>query len=246
VPFDPDTAIGGPYDHFPSTRLSLLETASAANPLSRGALDQVAALYWKPVYKYVRLKWRKTNEDAKDLTQAFFTSALEREFFGRFDPQQASFRTYLRMAVDRFAANAHAAAQRQKRGGGAPLTSLDSTRDSTIEVESPTESPEDAFHREWQRQLFSLAIDDLRAHSEQTAKQIQFKIFEEYDLAADSRPSYADLADRYNIASTTVTNHLAWARRTLRVFVTARLRAVTSGDRELRSEIRSAFGKDPR
>lgn len=45
------------------------------------------------------------------------TAALECEFFERFDPNKASFRTYLRMAVERFAANEHATSQRQKRGG---------------------------------------------------------------------------------------------------------------------------------
>src|ERR1700732_4558116 len=126
MPFDPDTAIGGARDRFPSTRLSLIESVSAGDALRSDALDQVAALYWKPVYKYIRLKWSKSNEEAKDLTQGFFASALERDFFQRFDPRKASFRTYLRMALDRFAANEHAAAHRQKRGSAVSITALDS------------------------------------------------------------------------------------------------------------------------
>jgi hypothetical protein len=35
-----------------------------------------------------------------------------------------------------------------------------------------------------------------------------------------------------------VTNYLAWARRRLRGYVTERLRGVTSGERELREEMR--------
>src|SRR5207244_11016758 len=66
------------------------------------------------------------NEDAKDLTQSFFTSALEREFFQRFDPTRASFRTYLRMALERFAASDHAARTRQKR-----------SEEHTSELQSP-------------------------------------------------------------------------------------------------------------
>jgi hypothetical protein len=71
MPFDPDTAIGGARDRFPSTRLSLIESVSAGDALRSDALDQVAALYWKPVYKYIRLKWSKSNEEAKDLTRLF-------------------------------------------------------------------------------------------------------------------------------------------------------------------------------
>src|SRR5215472_1200656 len=146
---DPDTAIGGRGDRFPSTRHSLFEAVAGPGTLPSGALEEVVALYWKPVYKYIRIKWRKDNEAAKDLTQSFFASALEREFFEQFDPAKASFRTYLRMALDRFAANQHAAANRQKRGGAVVLEALD--EEGNIQPSSP-ETPETVFHREWQRQ----------------------------------------------------------------------------------------------
>jgi RNA polymerase sigma factor (sigma-70 family) len=227
---DADTQIGGPHGHFPSTQLSLLEAATKG--LSSDALERVMALYWKPVYRFIRLKFRKNNEDAKDLTQGFFTTALERDFFSRFDPAKASFRTYLRMAVERFAANEHAASNRQKRGGDIQFEPVE---DQAI----PTESPEQIFEREWQRQLFALALDDLRTHCDASGKQMQFRIFEAYDLASDEaeRPSYAALAACHHIAETAVTNHLAWARRTLRGFVNSRLRGVTSGEDELRREM---------
>lgn len=226
---DPDTAIGGPHDHFPSTQSSLLEAAAAG--LGNDALDRVIATYWKPVYRYIRLKFRKDNEDAKDLTQSFFASALERDFFARFDPDKASFRTYIRMAVERFAANQYAGANRKKRGGGIEFEPVE-------DQEVATESPEQVFEREWQRQLFRLAIDDLRAHCRAIGKELQFRIFEVYDLAEDPRPSYADLARQNGIPETSVTNYLAWARGMLRGFLSERLRGTTSGPRELRDEMR--------
>jgi RNA polymerase sigma factor (sigma-70 family) len=229
---DSDTSIGGPHDRFPSTQLSLLEAVAAGLPAD--ALERVIALYWKPVYRFVRLKFHKDNEDAKDLTQGFFTAALERDFFSRFDPDKASFRTYLRMAVERFAANQHAAANRQKRGGEIEFELIE-------EQEVATESPEQAFEREWQRQLFSLAVDDLRAHCEECGKQAQFRIFQAYDLTDAERPSYAELAARHAIPETSVTNYLAWARRMLREFVTDRLRGTTSGPQELRQEMRGLW-----
>jgi len=224
-----DTAIGGPHAQFPSTQLSLLAAASGSLP--NDALDRIIALYWKPVYRFVRLKFRKDNEDAKDLTQSFFATALERDFFLRFDPSKASFRTYLRMAVERFAANQHAAAHCQKRGGEIRFEPVD-------DQEVAGDSPEEAFEREWRRQLFTLALEDLAACAAREGKQLQLAIFEAYDLAAAERPSYAALGARHDIAETAVTNHLAWARRTLRGFVTERLQGVTPGERELRQEMR--------
>src|SRR5947209_7205424 len=119
---DPDTAIGGAANRFPSTRLSLIEAASGS--LSGQALEQIIALYWKPVYAFLRFKFRLDNEAAKDLTQSFFTSALERDFFQRFDPAKAGFRTYLRLAVERFAAGDYASAHRLKRGGDIEFTDI--------------------------------------------------------------------------------------------------------------------------
>jgi RNA polymerase sigma factor (sigma-70 family) len=224
---DPDTAIGGNRDRFPSTQVSLIE-AAAGEPL---AMEQIAALYWKPVYKFIRFKFHKDNEAAKDLTQGFFASALEREFFQRFDPSKAGFRTYLRLAVERFAANQHEAENRQKRGGGVEFAELDAQAASS-------ESPEDIFLQEWRRQLFALAIEDLRAESDRAGRHTEWQVFEAYDLAEGERPSYAELARRHGVPETSVTNYLAWARRRLRVFVTERLRGVTSGERELREEMR--------
>jgi len=229
---DSDTAIGGPHDQFPSTQVSLLEATAAG--MSSEALDWVIALYWKPVYRFIRLKFHKNNEDAKDLTQGFFAAALRRDFFARFDPAKASFRSYLRMAVERFAANQYAAANRQKRGGNIQFEPVG-------DRVAATESPEQVFEREWQRQLFCLALDDLRAHCNENGKQLQFRVFQDYDLADDKRPTYAELAVRHGIPETSVTNYLAWARRMLLGFVTERLRGTTSGARELREEMRRVW-----
>lgn len=230
--WDSDTAIGGRNDKFPSTQLSLIEAANGSLP--NEALERVIALYWKPVYRFVRVKFRKSNEDSKDLTQSFFATAIQRDFFARFDPTKATFRTYLRMAVEHFTANEYASVKRLKRGGHVEFEPIE-------EQAATAESPEQVFEREWQRQLFVLAIDDLRTHCADCGKQLQFEIFEAYDLTQDGRHSYADLGRRYGVAETSITNHLAWARRMLREFITLRLQGVTSNERELRREMRRTW-----
>jgi RNA polymerase sigma factor (sigma-70 family) len=219
-------------DAFPTTQLSLLEAVSGPGAVPNEALERVAALYWKPVCRFVRLKYHQPADAAEDLTQEFFASALERDFFRRFDPALASFRTYLRMAVEHFAANQYAAANRQKRGGGVAFEAADE-----IQIAAGL-SPEEIFEQEWRRQVFALALDDLRAHCESAGKRVHWEVFAAYDLAdAAERPSYADLASQHGIAETSVTNYLAWARRMLRGFAEARLRGVTAGEAELRREM---------
>ncbi len=74
-----DTEVGGPGGHaFPTTSWSLVRKA-VAGPASerRERMGQLLAVYWKPVYRYIRASWGESSEDAKDLTQGFFGLLLE-------------------------------------------------------------------------------------------------------------------------------------------------------------------------
>ena len=211
----------------------------------RAALDQLLAVYWKPVYKYVRLKWNKSPDDAEDLTQSFFAALLERDWLARFDPGKAKFRTYLRLCIDGHAGHEYEASKRLKRSGAHEMLSLDFP-DAERELAGLAQAPdslEDYFHREWQRQMFALAVADLRSLSEKEEKQIQFAVFEAYDLAESRRPTYGELAARHGIPETQVTNYLAWARRELRRLVLARLERVTATDQEFREDARGLLGE---
>lgn len=240
--FESDTSIGGPVGRFPATRPSMIALAAGDDHDRRQhAIDAIAAVYWKPVYKYIRLQLRQSNEDAKDLTQTFIADLVTGDLIARFDPSRASFRTYLRLCVDGFVGHARESASRLKRGGGATMVPIDV---EVVERELASESggtPEDIFHREWQRQMFALGVEDLRQVARDAGKQTSFAIFEAHDLA-DEPPSYARLADDFGVTVATVTNHLAWARRELRRLVLARVESLTASPAEFAREVRGLFG----
>lgn len=206
------------------------------------AIGVIADLYWKPAYKYIRLKWRRSEEDAMDDTQDFFAHLLDRNLLARWDPARASFRTYLRLSIDGHVKNRLTADARLKRGGGAHhFEQMDfSGAEQELSLADPAANPEEIFHREWQRQVFQSAIADLRREHGESAR---FKVFEQYDLAPDPdlRPSYDEIARQNEIPVTSVTNHLAWARRELRKRVLEVLTRTTGGDSELRRETRALF-----
>jgi RNA polymerase sigma factor (sigma-70 family) len=189
---------------FPLTRRSVVRAAASADPLTRRrAFEALVAAYWKPVYKYLRLKWAAPEEDAEDLTQGFFARALEKGFFDRFDPERARFRTYLRTCLDGFVANERKSAHRLKRGGGAEHVSLDfAGAEAELARTGPPEGTDmhEYFHREWVRSLFGLAVDALRRRCAEAGKKVPFALFERYDLDGSDaalRPSYAELAGRW-------------------------------------------------
>src|ERR1044071_3864329 len=101
---------------FPATRSSVMASIRSADlEVRRQAFGVLVSAYWKPGYKHLRLRWNTSPEDAQDLTQDFFTQALDKGFFAGYDPARARFRTYLRVCLDGFVANERRAARRQKR-----------------------------------------------------------------------------------------------------------------------------------
>lgn len=245
---DVDTSMGGSQSRFPETRRSAVVDFNSADPALRScAAEALISAYWKPVYKYIRVRWRRSNEDAKDLTQTFFARAFEKEFFRGYDPEKARFRTYLRACLDAFLAREDQAAGRIKRGGEAHTVSLDfETAEGELrqhDVASDELPPEEYFHREWVRNLFAMAVDELRRDCDQRGKQIAYRVFESYDLCEDGgKPTYDGLAAELGISTAAVTNHLAAMRRALRQRVLERIREATATEREYKSEVRAVLG----
>jgi RNA polymerase sigma factor (sigma-70 family) len=233
---------------FPVTRHSVVAAMrSESDAVRRSAFDTLVSAYWKPVFKYVRLKWHAPPDDAADLTQAFFLRALEKDFFASFDPAKARFRTFLRTCLDGFVANARKAESRLKRGGDVRFVPLDfdgAERELDRHAISAVDDADAYFQREWLRALFDASVDRLRARSLAAGHQRRLRIFERYDLAdADSdRPTYEELARALGIARTDVTNDLAAARREFRRIVLELLRAQCASDEEFEAERRALGG----
>lgn len=236
---------------FPDTRLSIVQAAGSADPeVRRRALEVLIASYWKPVYKYVRLRWHADVEEAEDLTQGFFASAIYRDFLPRYDASRAKFRTYLRTCLDGWVSNERKAARRLKRGGDFRHVPLDfETAEGelrTREIADPSD-PEELFRREWVRSLFGLAVEELRAECDREGRAMHFALFRRYDLEgpdAGERITYGDLAREHGTDVATVTNRLHAVRKRFRAIVLAKLRELSASDEEFREEARDLLGAD--
>lgn len=234
-------------DAFPPTRQSLLEAIRGSDPPGRAAaLEALGRAYWQPARAYLCWRWRLDTDAAQDLVQEFFSRALERDLFGRYDPARARFRTYLRLCLDSFIANERKAAARLKRGGGAPVLPLDEAIAADERALRGGEDAADAiFQREWTRAVFGEAIDRLRERCQERGKEVAFAIFTRYDLEGPDRdppPSYASLAEEFDVPVTQVTNFLAWCRREFRGLVLEVLRTHAASDEEFRADVSELLG----
>jgi RNA polymerase sigma factor (sigma-70 family) len=238
---EPEEPIAG---RFPSTRHSVIAVLRSAESSNRDvAWESLIRMYWKPVYKYLRIKWHKSNEDAEDLTQGFFASAIEKNFFRGYDPKRSRFRTFLRTCLDGYAANEDKAAKTLKRGGSLLFVPFD-FHQAEVELKQSSYAPDEIFEKEWIRSLFSTALAAFRRKCEEQGKMIQFQIFEQYDIDTEpgTKISYDDLSKRFGIPVTTVTNYLAFARREFRKMVLWKLEEISGNEEEFRTDARRLFG----
>ena len=104
-----------PFDAFPDTTVGVVRSFSGKPE----DLEPFCRKYWKPMYAYLRASCTRKNEDAKDLTQAFFVWLMEEGRLERYDPQRGRLRGYLKVLLKRFVGHHDVAQGRLKRGGGA-------------------------------------------------------------------------------------------------------------------------------
>src|SRR5262245_62236490 len=101
-----DTSLGGGAKGFPDTSLNF----------PAPGFEALCSRYWKPIYHYYRVGWGKSNEDAKDLTQAFLVWVLQGKSLEGYLPARGSFRAYLKTLLKRFAQHEQESRESQKRG----------------------------------------------------------------------------------------------------------------------------------
>lgn len=233
----------------PETRRSVLLGVRSDDPRERQrALDVVAAVYRGPLLRHVRARFRLGEAEAEDLVQGFFAAVLEKGWLERFDPARGRFRSYLLACLDGYAAKERRTAAARKRGGGVSFVPLEVETADGEAGERPLADGADldaAFHREWARSVFTVALAALAARCAGTPRAAAFAVFRRCDVeGAESgeRPSYAVLAAEHGLTVSQVTNHLHWARRELRREVLETLRETTASEEEYRSEARSLLG----
>lgn len=161
---------------FTTTRWSLI--LAAADPRSStadAALSSLCEIYWMPVYAFVRRTGAPV-EDARDLTQAFFTTVLEKGYFKDAERERGRFRTFLLTAVTHFLSNQRDADRALKRGGGQVVLSLDVDEgERRYQLEpADTLTPDRLFDRRWALAVLDHAMARL---SEKYAAPDRRKVF---------------------------------------------------------------------
>ncbi|MBV8880042.1 MAG: sigma-70 family RNA polymerase sigma factor, partial [Planctomycetaceae bacterium] len=241
---DLDTRIGGPAGSFPSTRQSVLEALGDLDARERDRdLERLISLYWKPVYCLIRRTGARSNEDAKDLTQEFFTRVvLQGALPERFTPDKGSFRAYLKTSVRNFLRNEHRDATRLKKGAPLPLEIGDVDLLAVV-PDAQALPPDQVFDASWRSVVIGKAVQILQERLAAANKSALFDVFRRYDLEDDgARASYESVGRALGIGPDTVKNHLTRAREEFRKAVRDVVCATIADPKDLTTELQELFG----
>lgn len=232
-----DTSIPGPRE-FPSTAWSRLVTGDKSD-----ASRWLVSGYWKPAYLYIRRRWKRSNEDAKDLAQGFFADALDKDLLSRANPDRGSFRKFLRTSLENFLRNAARDAGALKRGGGATVVPLEAMAEAEASV-ARAGDPDALYNREWAETVLERCIPRLREAYEREGRGELFEVFRRYDYdTAAGRPTYEELAKEFGKPATDIRNWLVHARARWQKLVREELRETAGSDEALEAEVRELFGR---
>jgi RNA polymerase sigma-70 factor (ECF subfamily) len=186
---------------FNTTRWTLvLAVREGQSPDAQAALATLCETYWYPVYAFIR-RTGHNGEDARDLTQAFFTRVLEKDYFGQARQERGRFRSFLLSSVRHFLSNQRDWDQAQKRGGGQTHLSLefdDGERTYQIEPVDP-HTPERLYERRWALASIESALARLKKKYEDGKKGELFARLRPY-LTGDEPQSYAELAKSVGVS----------------------------------------------
>jgi RNA polymerase sigma-70 factor (ECF subfamily) len=150
---------------FPETAWSLVILAGTqTSDQSLSALERLCSIYWYPVYAYVRRKGYEV-ETARDHTQEFFTRLIEKNYVASANHDKGRFRSFLLMAVQRFLLNEADRNSAYKRGGGAPIASLDTEVAEGRYRREPSNdtTPETLYERRWALMIMERALNRLQS-----------------------------------------------------------------------------------
>jgi RNA polymerase sigma-70 factor (ECF subfamily) len=227
---------------FPTTHWSRVAAAAQATPEARTALSELCAIYWYPLYAFVRRKGHDP-EAARDLVQGFFADLLERGDLVAVDRSRGRLRSFLMAACTHYLANRHDQDRALKRGGGQSIASLDAPAAERRYRREPSHvlTAERLYERSWATTVLECVLGRLEAEQAAAGKDRAFAVLGPALLGAASRVPYAKAAETLGISEEAARAAAARLRARYRALLRAEVGSTVHDGREIDEEIRELF-----
>jgi RNA polymerase sigma factor (sigma-70 family) len=219
-----------------------LSARDRAAPEAQEALSKLCAAYWYPLYAYVRRRGHDA-EAARDLTQGFFTRLLDPSFLRSVDPAKGRFRAFLLAACKNYLTNEYDRAHALKRGGAAPLLSIDLPDAEARYRLEPAHilTAERLYERRWALTLLEATLDALGREFHDAGKRDLFDRLRVILTGVEPSVSYAEVGEALGMTEGAVKKAAQRIRDRYRQILRERI-AETVGNPDLvEDEIRALF-----
>ncbi len=234
---------GAPGDYFATTHWTVVLAAGCrSTPQAAVALEELCRTYWYPLYAYIRRRGY-AREDAEDLAQAFFARLLEKNYLEGLSSEKGKFRAFLLAALKHFLANEWDRANRQKRGGGATVLSLNwQSGDSRYQIDPADNlSPDKLYDRAWAVTLLERVITRLREESIADGKAKLFEQLKPFLMTGKSAIPYAEAAASLDLTEGAVRVAVHRLRQRYRELLRQEISQTLSNSAQVEEELRALF-----
>lgn len=225
---------------FDTTRWSVIAAARGTDPeAARAALSTLCDAYWYPLYAFIR-RWGADPEAARDLTQGFFASLLERRDIEQVRPERGRFRTFLLASAKHFLLNEAARRRAAKRGGGVSLLPLTfDEAEGRYQVEpADLMTPETLYERRWALTIVERVIAAVQAKWQKAGRGTEFDVLKTSLLGEGPPGGYAAAAQMLGTSEGAVKVAVHRLRKAFRTELRAAIAETVSDPADVDEELK--------
>ncbi len=229
-----------PPQWFCTTHWSVVLAARGpGSPAATTALEQLCRAYWYPLYAFVRRRGHD-EEDAKDLTQGFFSRLLEHGSLESVDREKGRFRSFLLAGMRHYLANEWDRVQSRKRGGGTVQFSLDAEAPEDRYGLEPVDevTPERLFERRWAHAVLGQVVARLEAEQDDAERRERFAALQPFLLRQPQATGYEAVAHQLGLSVPAVTSAIHRLRLRFRELFRSEIAHTVSTPAQVDAEIR--------
>ena len=229
--------IAAPPARFAATRWSIVLAAGnwQHNDPARRAMNELAQIYWFPLYAYLRRRGYSPAQ-SEDLVQGFFAHVLEKNALAAVDQSRGSFRSFLLASLNHFLANEHDKTTTLKRGGQHKILSLNTPESRYAANPVDTLTPEHVFERRWALTVLDQVLQRLREDYTQRG-QIELFTTLEHLLTGHPGDHYRTLANRLAMTESAIKVAAHRLRRRYRQLLQSEIAQTLSDPAQVQEEI---------
>jgi len=203
--------------------------------------EYLVARYWRPVFVLIR-KMGHSEADAEDLTQGYFAVFIEKNYLDQVSRERGRLRNFICSSVKHFLSNWHDYEKAGKRHPTGKLLSLDMGADEEagqLPIPSDTDTPEEAYHREWARAVMKHALAEMARTCSEEGRPYYWEVFRRHvsECAEFGDPSYEKTAAELKWDVDKVRRTLHQARRKFSSVVRGVLRASEQTEDDVDDEL---------